>query len=221
MPLIACVAVSVALHLLIIFSMRATNLGPNGANVQRPIEVRLPVAQSIPEVVVMESRPRLPQMAAETLAAEAAPTEKLGNRSKLPSGPDRQGERAPAIPFLASTLAAPLAFDESIFIPSAKLSVRPVPVGEILVPYPEGFEGRGLSKAILSLFIDEEGAVVRVNVDKSAVPVQFQEAATEVFARASFRPGEIDGRPVKSRMSIEVTFDSEAARRGTAIPPAR
>ena len=219
--LIACIAISLVLHVLMIFSMRAADFGPVGTVTQRPIEVRLPVRQATPEVVIVESRLQRPKADVGKPAANSTPTERLRDRADDLRGLDRPNERRPEVPLLPSPLAAPLAFNESIYIRSNQLSVRPVRIGEILIPYPEGVEWRGISKAILSLFIDEEGAVVRVNVDKSELPFQFQEAATDVFARARFRPGEIDGRPVKSRISIEVTFDSDAARSGTAESTAR
>ena len=135
--------------------------------------------------------------------------------------PAQQIDHRPELPLLSAALLLPPGFDEAEYMPSARLSVRPSAVDEISVPYPDGVDHRGVSKAILTLFIDEEGAVVRVKIDKSDLPPQLQEAATNTFAQARFHPGRIDDRPVKSRMRIEVTFDSDAASGGTATQPRR
>ena len=109
---------------------------------------------------------------------------------------------------------APIAvseFNEDEYIPVARLAVRPRAMGRISVPYPPDVDRTGVSSAKLTLFIDEEGTVVKLKVDDSDLPPQFQETANNAFAQARFKPGRTDDHAVKSRMRIEVMFDGGPA----------
>lgn len=89
-----------------------------------------------------------------------------------------------------------------------RLSVVPAPVEEVVVPFPEsmGYEFRAGVR--LALFIDETGAVRHVRVEQSNVGPDFEQAARGAFLAARFTPGEVDGRPVKSVVRVEVEFES-------------
>lgn len=219
---IACIALSIALHLALVFGTRVTAIRPAGAVVQgQTIAVYLPGVQTAAETVGADPRSEHKSFVVERSAAESAAVEPRLQQPAQPPKPAQLEARRAEPPPLPAALLLPPGFDEAEYTPSARLSVRPSAVDEIAVPYPEGVDHRGVSKAILMLFIDEEGTVVRVKIDKSDLPSQFQEAATNSFAQARFHPGRIDDRPVKSRMRIEVTFDSDAASRGTAAYPPR
>ena len=58
------------------------------------------------------------------------------------------------------------------------------------------------------LFIDDTGGVVRVVTATPDLPGILGHAVREAFLSARFSPGEVNGHPVRSRMRIEVTFDS-------------
>ncbi|BEP38039.1 hypothetical protein GmRootV59_50100 [Variovorax sp. V59] len=60
---------------------------------------------------------------------------------------------------------------------------------------------------ILSLFIDEQGRVQRVDAEEPTLPPAFEQVAREAFMAAKFSPGEVEGRAVKSRQRVEVVFD--------------
>lgn len=57
------------------------------------------------------------------------------------------------------------------------------------------------------IFIDEKGGVDFILVDATDLPPVFAEHVKRSFSAARFVPGELDGRPVKSQIRIEVTFD--------------
>src|SRR3989344_5327252 len=59
----------------------------------------------------------------------------------------------------------------------------------------------------LMLYIDENGAVRRVQVNSTELPAPFQEAARNAFLQARFVPGQRQGQAVKVRIDIEVSFD--------------
>ena len=146
--------------------------------------------------------------------------------------PVAQPAPAPADPAPAVATAAPVlppapawlgialpgvATEDDQFFPRTLLSVAPAPLAPVLIDYPafQGDAGRYVGE--LSLFIDETGTVVKVRVeDGDALPPPLQAAARDAFLNARFRPGEVaDLGVVKSRIRIEVTFDSRgAAARG-------
>ena len=73
-------------------------------------------------------------------------------------------------------------------------------------------------RAVLTLFIDDQGVVQRVRVDAaqdSGLPAALEEATRQTFLRSAFVPGELDGRPVRSQLRIEVEFTTEPADTGT------
>ena len=90
----------------------------------------------------------------------------------------------------------------------------PQPVSLIQIPFPEGVQtaaDNGPSGQVhtgrLTLYIDENGAVRRVQVNSTELPAPFQEAARNAFLQARFVPGQRQGQAVKVRIDIEVSFD--------------
>jgi hypothetical protein len=80
----------------------------------------------------------------------------------------------------------------------------------IAYPY---FDGEGDAyTGEFELFIDDVGGVVRVVNTTPGVPGILVNAVREAFLAASFLPGERDGKAVRSRIRIEVTFDKGALR---------
>ena len=117
----------------------------------------------------------------------------------------------PAAPRVMEAQLAPAPATRDSFtdyVDASLLSTRPRPEGEIAIPEPEVGTYRGAFKAVLVVFIDETGNVAHVEVDRSDLPAEFEASAREAFARARFRPGMIGERPVRSRLRIEVGFDS-------------
>jgi protein TonB len=94
------------------------------------------------------------------------------------------------------------------YLPRSALTVAPRSLAAVLVDYPY-FDGESDQyTGEFDLFIDDNGGVVRVANATPALPGILAMAVREAFLAARFSPGEIEGRPVRSRMRIEVTFDS-------------
>ena len=186
-----CIAISMALHIAVLLRTPVAPFWPAGTASSGPvIDVRLVATRPPAEVATAEQK-----VASQNIPAAKTPEPP---RSEIPRP---ESTRAPmAVP-------APLEFDEPQYASSGTLSVRPMPMGEISVPYPDDTNNRGISKTSLTLFIDEDGTVARVRIDDSELPRQFEEAAKNAFAKARFHPGQMGDRPVKSRMRVEVTFD--------------
>ena len=93
------------------------------------------------------------------------------------------------------------------------LDVRPGILTRVEPAYPDTALARGLSgKVVLRLYIDEKGAVERVET-LSATPAGYFEASAEsAFRAARFTPGRKANQAVKTLMDIEVTFEAPAAR---------
>lgn len=102
--------------------------------------------------------------------------------------------------------------DKDFFPPSA-LDIGPYPAQPVLIDYPSVDAGSGTHVSELSLFIDENGRVVRIRVDGPALPAAMEEAARLAFTGATFSPGQVDGLPVRSRIRVEVIFEEGSARR--------
>jgi hypothetical protein len=107
-------------------------------------------------------------------------------------------------------------FDEAQYRSAAELTTRPQPLSPIAVPYPKDMQQGGAWSALLAIFIDENGAVIRVNVLSAKLPLPFEDAAVKTFGSTRFHPGRIGEKPVKSRMVIEVFFENAPEIAGDA-----
>ncbi len=97
------------------------------------------------------------------------------------------------------------------YLPRSQLSVGPSPREHILLGYPDDGPAVGRFMLTLALYIDERGAVRRVDVaSDEALPDTLRQAARLAFTGQRFTPGERAGEVVKSRIRIEVLFESLA-----------
>jgi outer membrane biosynthesis protein TonB len=97
-----------------------------------------------------------------------------------------------------------------------EVSARASPAQEIDLEPPELRAIPGQGKLILVLWINEAGTVDRIEVESSQVAGAMETILAEQFRRASFAPAQLDGKPVKSRMRIEVVVRPPAAY---VVPP--
>lgn len=93
------------------------------------------------------------------------------------------------------------------YLPRSALSGFPSALEPIFVPYPEGVP-YGDWRVIFTLFIDTDGSVRHVRSGTANLPAALEQAARQAFATARFKPGEVDGQPVKSRIRVEVEFSA-------------
>src|SRR5512146_2642477 len=126
---------------------------------------------------------------------------------------------APGLPRLAGaivcTIALQAAAAQPVYYPARELDVRPGIKTRVDPEYPEAAARRGLSgKVVLRLYIDEKGIVDRVETLSAQPPGVFERSAARAFSAARFSPGMKNRHPVKTRMTIEVSFDSPAPAPG-------
>ncbi|MBK6853482.1 MAG: hypothetical protein IPG93_18360 [Burkholderiales bacterium] len=105
----------------------------------------------------------------------------------------------------AASTGSAYAADTDQYLPRSVLTKPARPTGPIEINYPEGTP-LGDYQAVLLLFVDEEGKVRRLRVRDAGLPYGLERAASEAFLGATFEPGELDGHPVKSIYSVEVSF---------------
>ncbi|MCW5623719.1 MAG: TonB family protein [Burkholderiales bacterium] len=97
------------------------------------------------------------------------------------------------------------------FYPSRLLDVYPKPMADVPLSYPAGAESSDTSGTVtLLLLIDELGMVVEATVVEADPPGHFEQAAIDAFRNVLFAPGQRHGRPVKSRLVVEVSFQAQA-----------
>lgn len=97
------------------------------------------------------------------------------------------------------------------YLPRPLLTVGPAPRAAIALDYPSDGPIVGRYTAKLTLYIDGEGQVRHLDfVGDEALPDVLRRAAREAFTRARFTPGQLDGRVVKSRIRVEVVYESLA-----------
>lgn len=96
---------------------------------------------------------------------------------------------------------------DQIYLPRRTLTLAPAPLSPVLLTYPEGVSApEPYYVAVLSLFIGSTGTVDRVRLD-TPLPIELEGVARRAFMGVRFSPGEVNGRPVRSLIRIEVQFD--------------
>lgn len=223
-----CTALSVALHALLLTlrlpaSSPAAQLlqgspsrieGMKGRVVNRPSDTT-----SFSEFLIANAGSRTPArteklgrpaMRADPPASppSPAPGEESAPHDALPSTVEHstEGDAGASTGFQTAASLPPGNTSDS-YVPRPLLSVPPIAKQAILLAAPPGATTHGRYVGVLSLFIDEQGRVQRINFDEPSLPEAFENAVQKTFMAVQFTPGEIDGVAVKSRLRVEVVFD--------------
>ena len=88
--------------------------------------------------------------------------------------------------------------------------VPPEPLDEIIAVYPPEAFGNNIEATVgLTLFIDEEGNVVKTEITKPAEDGQFEfdRNAEAAFASARFKPAMQDGTPIAVKLGVEYIYE--------------
>jgi protein TonB len=109
----------------------------------------------------------------------------------------------------AAAAEAPPAPAQPTYYPTRELDVQPGIKTRVQPEYPKVAAQRGISgKVVMRLYISEKGLVDRVEIVRAQPPGVFERSAERAFRDARFSPGMKHKHPVKTRMTIEVSFDS-------------
>lgn len=165
-----------------------------------------PARSGAVQVRLLPSEAAAPTPATERAAAVAQPAAVLERADSSP--PASRVDAVPASP----EAGEPSADAELVYLPRAALTVGPKARSPVTVSYP-AFDGEADTyTGEFELFIDDHGGVVRVVSANPELPGILVGAVREAFLSAAFSPGERQGRPVRSRIRIEVTFDRRDLR---------
>ena len=101
---------------------------------------------------------------------------------------------------------------ELTYYPARELDVYPAPRTPLRFEYPERAAREQVGGSVrIMLLLDEAGAVDGVSVVAAEPPGYFEDRVRAAFAAARFFPARKDGRAVKSRLLINVSYDPAAA----------
>ena len=104
--------------------------------------------------------------------------------------------------------AAELPFPFNTYFGPSDLDVRAEPSNDPLLSYPMVAYQRRLAGVVqFTLFINAQGGLDKVELIDATPPGHFEEAAWEAVNKLQFTPALKNGRPVKSRKTIDVVFD--------------
>jgi len=92
-----------------------------------------------------------------------------------------------------------------VFYASQVLTVRPVALSEPVLDEGEAASG----EIVLALWIDDQGTVVNLSVERSELPADRLPALTEAFRSVRFAPGELNGHKVGAVMRVAVSYDDD------------
>ena len=138
-------------------------------------------------------------------AGDGTGTERLAARPSRPALP----LRPPPPPVVEEDAPAPVNPPEPTVLDVAEIDPELVGGIEALqrgIEYPRFERETGISGQVLVQFVvDEEGRPVRIEVVRSVSP-GLDRAAVRAVERARFTPGEQNGRRVRVRMTLPVTF---------------
>jgi protein TonB len=211
--LAAAVAVSAALHAWLAIGVPVGVPRPEGRTEGVTLRARLTTVAPVPEdQPAPAGGPRdAPQAVPPGPAApEPAPAEAA-------DVPPVEPERAPLSEApVAAAIDAPPAVEipqveDPQYYPVRMLDALPAPLAEVDLVYPESAGDGELSGTVtLLLLIDELGLVNDASVLEADPPGYFEEAAIAAFRDVLFRPGQRNGRAVKSRLVVEVSFQARA-----------
>jgi len=100
-----------------------------------------------------------------------------------------------------------LAGGEEVVHTSDTVDGAPQPVQQVPPKFPSRAKDRGIEgQVVLSLLINETGAIERMKVLESKPPGVFEESAKEAVRQWRFTPATYQGKPVKVWVNQPVTF---------------
>jgi protein TonB len=203
------VLLSAALHASLIFGVAVRR--PSTAPAAEPILARI---EAVPDAAARPPEPREepPRRAARPAVRTPAVAESPADASSRANLVRRAQQ---ATPETLPPVEMPLLVDPTWY-PAAQLDVLPTALAPARPPYPRAAADAGVAGEVtLLLRIDETGSVHDSAVVDAQPANTFEEAALEAFRATRFRPGEREGRSVRSRVLVRVVFHPSEA--GAAV----
>jgi outer membrane biosynthesis protein TonB len=144
---------------------------------------------------------RRPPVAASRASESTTKVQVAAEQPVIPPPPPAEVAAQQGIDEPSAGLGIPLPY---YYYGPREVSERARPAQDINLEPPGllGIPGQG--RLILLLWISESGGVDRVEIESSQLDGSMEKVIAEQFRRANFSPAHLEGRPVKSRMKIEV-----------------
>ena len=108
---------------------------------------------------------------------------------------------------------------EGLYYPRSTLTHPPQVIEDVDLSNLSSLPGIAPGRLTLELFIGKSGTVDRVEAESVEIPEQAMESLLDLLGKIRFTGGEIDGKPVKSRIRIEVLVTLPGHAPPSAQPP--
>jgi hypothetical protein len=144
------------------------------------------------DAAVVPVAPDLPDLS----ISQAAPPDAPRLLTPVPRPVENKGGDQPAA-------AAVMGLMATHYFPTRALTTRPAPTTEPNMQLPDGWL-EAFGQARLTLFLSDAGNVDAITLIPVNLAPELHDAVRAAFQTLHFSPGEIDGRPVASVMTIEV-----------------
>lgn len=150
------------------------------------------------------------EAAPHAAAARSELSDELERRPKFtPGSTQRHVTPAAQSAVTAAPISEVTVDPDAGYLGRSALSVVPRALQPVLIDFPQFVGAFDRYAAEFDIFINDTGGVVRVRSLDPTLPPILVQAVRDAFLPARFSPGEVDGRPVRSRFRVEVTFDSQ------------
>jgi protein TonB len=208
----AAVALSVALHVLLIYGFSLPVDSAPGARIA-VIHARL----ELPRVSATHGKAERSEINASPVSAPPKPMTLPPPLSQTEPEPEPAPVPASSVhdsqPVLASSdTTASLNIPDPVQYPAKDLDIYPQPLRPIMPLYPSAAREAQLAGFVtLMVSIDETGRVVGTSVTDAAPDGVPQQVAPQALAVAAFYPAQKEGRTVRSRILIKIEFDPALA----------
>lgn len=217
-----CLAASSLLHGLVLLVPWST-LGPfnllGPAAERRPgsaaragtdrMQARLQIDFSVPRDPVVAGPPKIEVVRPEVVLPQSIP--------QIVKNPPAEPEPLPSpvtetplpvveetAPGESETRAVPL----PQYFPAEKLTRQPQLDEAMDSSLRESLEAGFRGYVVIRLFLDETGKANKVRILESSLPIEIEGLVVKSFFLARYRPGEIDGQPVMSEMTVAVDLST-------------
>lgn len=212
--MILVLGASLAVHLVLIFGLHV-KVAQQAGRPQVAMEVRIErmvEAESKDTLsTILPDKTEKPMVVAEVTPRDEVATPKSAAR---PASPEIESSSS-----LLPALEMPL-IEDPTYYPAKQLDLHPVALDSIKPAYPEkGVELGVDGKVILLLLVDEGGVVKDASVVEADPEGIFEESALTAFRNARFAPAQKNGRAVKSRVLIRVSYEMNDRKKPVAVQP--
>lgn len=219
--LLLAVGASCLIHASLLYTVRVSPALPRPA--AAPLQARLDVAPRELTAVQAQRRAQSPAAPSQRERVQRVPPQQAGAAARAATSPAATVTAAavpvPPVPAAsegalqrasyAPPVSAPAPFvRDTTWYPARQLDVFPRAVAAPQPVYPAE-AGSASGEVTLLVMVDDDGTVHAVSVAESQPPGVFDGAATRAFDGLRFQPAMKDGRAVRSRILVRVSFSPE------------